>query len=114
MGALVCALAVSAVSAQYHRSQRALFEVAAERTAIGDRVYFPLHNGPTLRFESELLVPAKEPEPFAESRMYIAGIADGVPYKLYVPVERVGAPVGTGGPSWWVKTGPGQFLRMGR
>jgi hypothetical protein len=43
--------------------------------------------------------------------MILAGSVDGLPYKLYIPVERVDA---NGAAIWWVKTGPGQFLKVSR
>ena len=114
MGVLVAGMTLAALSANHLHRNRTRYESAAERTAVGDNTLFPLKGGPALRFEGEPLVPGGEPEPMPESRMRLAGVAEGVPYRLYIPEERSGANGNTGGPSWWVKTGPGQFLRMGR
>ncbi len=114
MGALVAGMLLAAVSASHLHRNRSSYETVAERTAVGDKTLFPLKGGPPLRFEGEALLPAAEPETLPESRMRVVGVAEGVPYRLYVPEERAGANGNTGGPSWWVKTGPGQFLRMGR
>ncbi len=114
MGALVLGVGLAAFMADRDSRNRTSLEQAVERTAVGDRVYFPLQGGPTLLFETTPLVLAEAPEPKQESTMLLAGTVDGLPYKLYVPIERVDASGAAGSPAWWVKTGPGQFIKVSR
>jgi hypothetical protein len=111
MVALVLGVGMAAFMADRDSRNRATIEQAVERTAVGDRVFFPLQGGPTLLFESAPLVLAEAPEPRPESTMILAGAVDGLPYKLYIPLERVDA---NGTATWWVKTGPGLFLKVSR
>jgi len=111
MVALVLGVGLAAFMADRDSQNRASIEQAVERTAVGDRVFFPLQGGPTLLFENTPLVLAEAAEPKPESAMILAGTVDGLPYKLYIPMERVDA---NGAAIWWVKTGPGQFLKVSR
>jgi hypothetical protein len=115
--ALVVGIAIATFSAAYNRSHLRDLERAAENTAAGDtRFYAGTTDGaPKLVFEGAPLVSAeKTPSAFPEARMRLAGYTDDATYRLYVPQERENANSTTGGPSWYVKTGPGLFLRMSR
>ena len=113
LGVMVVGTGVAAFMADRDSRNRPLIEQAVERTAVGDRVFFPLE-GPALLFEGKPLVLTGTPEARPESAMLLAGTADGLPYKLYVPSERMDANGTAGGPTWWVKTGPGRFLKAVR
>jgi hypothetical protein len=112
MWLLVAGVAAAAFMADRDSRNRERLEVAVERTAVGDRLYLPLEQKSSLRFEGAPLVAAEAPEPQQESRMVFAGTVEGVAYRLYLPRERADADGAGGAPSWWVKTGPGQFLRV--
>jgi len=114
---LIAGVSFAAASAFKDSQNRGVLEKAVERTAVGDRNWFPLEAEPrpSLVFEGAPLTPAaKQPETMAEVSMRIAGVTEGGNYRLYVPKERAGENAETGGPSWYVKTGPGQFLRLTR
>jgi hypothetical protein len=114
---LISGVSFAAVSAFQDSRNRTTLEKAVERTAVGDKNWFPLDAAPpaSLVFEGSPLTPAaKEPETLPEVRMRLAGVAEGGNYRLYVPQERAGENAETGGPSWYVKTGPGTFLRLTR
>ena len=114
---LIAGVSFAAASAFKDSQNRTTIEKAVERTAVGDRNWFPHEASPlpSLVFEGAPLTPAaKQPETMPEVRMRIAGVAEGGNYRLYVPQERAGENAETGGPSWYVKTGPGQFLRLSR
>lgn len=111
LGIMVLGTGVAAFMADRDSRHRPLIEQAVERTAVGDRVFFPLEGRPVLLFEGKPLALAGAPETKPESAMLLTGTADGVPYRLYVPSERLDANGTVGGPTWWVKTGPGLFLK---
>ena len=111
---MVAGMSVAAFMADRDSRNRSLVERAVERTAVGDRVFFPTEGRPALLFEGKPLVPAGAPEARLESAMLLAGTADGLPYRLYAPSERMDANGTGGGPTWWVKTGPGLFLKASR
>jgi hypothetical protein len=50
---------------------RATIEQAVERTAVGDRVFFPLQGGPRLLIENTPLVLAEAPELKPEASMLL-------------------------------------------
>lgn len=115
--ALVVGIAIATFSAGLDRSHRSELERAAENTAVGDTRFYAATSAGTakLLFEGAPLVPAeKAPEALPEARMRLAGYTDDASFRLYVPQERDNANDATGGPSWYLKTGPGLFLRMGR
>ncbi len=114
MAVLVLGAGVAASMASRDAQNRAQIEQAVERTAVGDRVFFPLETGPALVFETLPLVRAQAPEPKPEASMIATGTLDGSPHKLYVPSERVDAPGASVSSSWWLKTGPGLFLKVSR
>ena len=114
MGVIVLGVGLAAFVADRDSRNRPLIEQAVERTAVGDRAFFPLEGSPALLFEGRPLVLANAPEAKPESGMLFAGTADGLPYKLYIPAERVGDNGTAGGSTWWVKTGPGLFLKLSR
>ena len=111
MGAIVFGVGLAALLADRDSRNRPLIEQAVERTAVGDRFFFPLEGRPTLLFEGKALALASTPEAKPESAMLLTGTADGTAYRLYVPSERLDANGTVGGPTWWVKTGPGLFLK---
>ena len=108
---MVLGAGLAAFMADRDSRNRPLIEQAVERTAVGDRVFFPLGGTPALLFEGKPLVLASTPEAKPESAMLLTGTADGLPYRLYIPSERLDANGAAGGPTWWVKTGPGLFLK---
>ena len=114
LGIMVLGTGVAAFMADRDSRNRSLIEQAVERTAVGDRLFFPLEKSPALLFEGQPLVLAGAPEMRPESGMLLVGTAEGVPYRLYVPSERMDANGTAGGPTWWVKTGPGLFLKTSR
>ena len=114
---LVAGVSFAAASAFKDSRNLAVIEKAVERTAVGDKNWFPIDTNtpPALVFEGSLLIPAgKQPETMSEPRMRLAGVLESGTYRLYVPQERAGENAETGGPSWYVKTGPSQFLRVTR
>ena len=115
--ALVVGIAIATFSAASDRAQLSTLERAAENTAVGDiRYYAPgAKDASKLVFAGSPLVPAeKTSESLPEARMRLAGYTDDASFRLYVPQERENSNDATGGPSWYLKTGPGLFLRMGR
>lgn len=114
---LIAGVAFAAASAFKDHQNRAVIEKAVERTAVGDKNWFPADAPPlpSLVFEGSSLIPTgKQSETMTESRMRLAGVTESGNYRLYVPLERAGENAETGGPSWYVKTGPSQFLRVTR
>jgi hypothetical protein len=114
---LIAGVSFAAASAFKDHQNLAVIEKAVERTAVGDKNWFPADAAPlpSLVFEGGPLIPAgKQSETMSEPRMRIAGVTESGNYRLYVPQERAGENAETGGPSWSVKTGPGQFLRVTR
>jgi len=114
MGAVVLGVGLAAFMADRDSGNRVWIERAVERTAVGDRAFFPLEGSPALFFEGKPLVLATAPEPRPESAMLLAGAVDGLPYRIYVPSERLEANGTAGGPTWWLKAGPGLFLKASR
>jgi hypothetical protein len=111
---LVSGVGFAAFVAARDSQNRSRIEQAVERTAVGDRVFFPLEGGPELRFETTPLVRAEAPEPKPEVSMIVTGTLDGSPHRLYVPGERVDVTGAAVTSSWWLKTGPGLFLKVSR
>lgn len=114
---LVGGIGVAAISAVYDRGHRHELEQVVERTAVGDKLYFPFaeREKTKLLFQGELLfLSTQTPDPMLESRMILSGETDGPHYRLYVPAERATGNDELGGPSWYLKTGPGEFLRVTR
>ncbi|MEK0446109.1 MAG: hypothetical protein RLZZ399_1430 [Verrucomicrobiota bacterium] len=117
MSALVLGIAIAAGSAVRDRAHRRELETLREKTSVGDKLYFPLAERGTLklRFAGEPLVLSSEtPDPMPESRMVRVGETEAPRYPLYVPSERANGNGEVGGPSWYLKTGPGEFLRATR
>ena len=114
LGVMVLGMGLAAFVADRDSRNRLRIEQAVERTAVGDRLFFPVEGSPALHFEGQPLVLAGAPEVRPESGMLLTGTADGLPYRLYVPSERMDANETAGGPTWWVKTGPGLFLKTSR
>jgi hypothetical protein len=115
--ALVGGIGIAASSAVYDRGHRQNLEKAVERTAVGDKTYFPLAEREKLqlRFLGEaLVISTQTPDPMPESRMILSGETEGTPFRLYVPAERANGNGEVGGPSWYLKTGHGEFLRVTR
>lgn len=111
---LVVGVGFAAFVAARDGRNRSLLEQAVERTAVGDRLFYPLEGGPALRFEAASLVRTEAPEPKLEVSMIAAGTLDGSPHRLYVPGERVDDTGGAVNSNWWLKTGPGFFLKVSR
>jgi hypothetical protein len=114
MTVLVLGVGFAAFVAARDSQNRTQIEQAVERTAVGDRLLFPKEAGPALVFEAIPLVRAEAPEPKPEVSMIAVGTLDGSPHKLYVPSERVDANGTAVSSSWWLKTGPGLFLKVSR
>lgn len=114
LGVLVLGVGLAAFVADRDSRNRLRIEQAVERTAVGDRLFFPVEGSQALHFEGQPLVLGGAPEVRPESAMLLTGTADGLPYRLYVPSERMDANETAGGPTWWVKTGPGLFLKTSR
>ncbi len=116
--ALVLGVGLATWSAVRDRNNHGLLEQAVARTAVGDSFFYPVAvtHPPALSLEGAPLVPtAKQPEPHPEVRMRLVGMSEGpTSYRLYVPVERTEGNGEVEGPSWFVKTGPGLFLRLSR
>jgi hypothetical protein len=111
---LVAGVGFAAVVADRDSRNRLQIEQAVERTAVGDRSYFPTEDGRPLVFEAAPLTRAAAPESKQETSMLVAGTLDGLLYRLYVPGERMEGDGSAGGSSWWLKTGPGLFLKVSR
>lgn len=117
IGALVLGIAIAAGSAVRDRAHRRELETLHQKTSVGDKEYFPLAERDTLklRFAGEPLILSSEtPDPMPESRMVRVGETEAPRYRLYVPSERANGNGEVGGPSWYLKTGPGEFLRATR
>jgi hypothetical protein len=114
MAVLVLGAGFAAFTASRDAQYRSVIEQAVERTAVGDRLLFPLQAGPALVFETLPLVRAEAPEAKPESSMIAAGTLDGSPHRLYLPVERMDAAGSQGSSTWWLKTGSGLFLKVSR
>lgn len=123
MAALATGVCVAAVSAGVDRSNRHTLETFEQPTAVGDRTWFPKTGAPRppLRFQNAALREVSgEVEKIPDARMRTVGRTDDGALRLYVPEERAGGANEasgldeTGGPSWFVKTGPHTFLRLTR
>ena len=113
--ALVAGIALATFSASHDRDRLGKLEQASENTAVGDLRFYASQPAatPPLLFEGKPLMPAeKAPTPLPEARMRLAGYTDDASFRLYVPQERENQNGATGGPSWYLKTGKGLFLRM--
>ena len=114
---LVAGVAIAAASAIYDRGNRKNLEKVSEITAVGDKSYYPIKSQPlpVVQFGNTLLVVAtKDPLPFLETDMVIAGTSDDQKFRLYFPVERAVPKEHITGSSWYVKVAPGQFVRLTR
>lgn len=112
---LAAGLCVAGTSVRMDKGGRKALEVFHEPTAVGDRAWFPREGSsrPELRFrESTLREASGEIEIIPDVRMRVVGRTDDGALRLYVPEERANGVEETGGPSWFVKTGPSQFLRL--
>ncbi len=114
MTVLVLGVGFAAFVAARDSQNLARIEQAVERTAVGDRLFFPKEGGPALLFETIPLIRAEAPEPKPEVSMFAVATLDGSPHKLYVPSERVDATGTAVSSSWWLKTAPGLFLKVSR
>jgi hypothetical protein len=114
MAVLVLGAGFAAFMASRDAQNRSVIEQAMERTAVGDRLFYPLDGGPVPVLETLPLVRAQAPEPKPEASMIASGTLDGSPYKLYLPIERVDTAGASVSSSWWLKTGPGLFLKVSR
>jgi hypothetical protein len=114
MALLVLGAGFAAFMASRDAQNRSQIEQAVERTAVGDRLFFPQEQGPAPVFETLPLVRAQAPEPKSEASMIATGTLDGSPHKLYIPRERLDATGNSLNSSWWLKTGPGLFLKVTR
>ncbi|MEY5025705.1 MAG: hypothetical protein RLZZ244_1233 [Verrucomicrobiota bacterium] len=120
--ALLGGMAIAVRSTVDDRTQRPQIERILQNTSVGDtRYYSPQAQGADpLAFAGEPLVLAgTSPDPMPDSRMLLVGETDSTRFRLYVPSDRAanGMPNGNdtlGGPSWFLKTGPGQFLKVTR
>jgi hypothetical protein len=114
---LVVGIGIAAASAVSDRGNRKKLEQVSETTSVGDKAYFVFSEdaAKALRFATAPLVCAsKSPDPMPESQMVYAGETEDHKYRLYIPSERLNGNGELGGPSWYLKTGPGQFLRFTR
>ena len=114
LAVLVVGVGFAAVVADRDSRNRSRIEQAVERTAVGDRSFYPLEDAPPLVFEGAPLTRGAAAEPKQEASMLVVGTLDGLPYRLYVPGERMEGTDSAGGSSWWLKTAPGLFLKVSR
>lgn len=117
ISALVVGIGIAAVSAISDRGDRKTLELISETTSVGDFAYFPMTEAEikALRFADAPLVCASQgPAPMPESQMVYAGETADKKYRLYIPAERANNSGEVGGPSWYLKTAPGQFVRVTR
>jgi hypothetical protein len=115
--ALIAGIAIATGSAAYDKARRESLERAVENTAVGDSRYYSLSSAtpvPLLYEGAPLVVADKTPVPMPDARMRLTGYTDDAQLRLYVPQERENGNGTTGGPSWYVKAGPGSFLRTTR
>jgi hypothetical protein len=110
-------IAVSAVSAARDHHDRQALETLLQPTAVGDPAWWKTTPAPegVLRFDGATLRMATgEAESFADRKMRAVALTDDGRFRLYVPEERANGMDETGGPSWFLKTAPNQFLRVTR
>lgn len=115
--AVVLGIGLAATSAVQDRAKRRDLERVYQTTSVGDKAFFPILEAEikSLRFaEAPLLCPNPSPDPMIDSKMIFVGQTDDKRFRLYVPAERVNGQSELGGPSWYLKTGQGQFLRVTR
>ena len=117
MMSLLAGIALATVSVVHDWFYRSDLETVVQRTAVEDRNYFPFDERELipLRFTgAPLIVRSASPDPMPDSHMIRDGVTEDKKFQLYIPIERLNGERHTGGPSWYLKTGPGQFIRVTR
>jgi hypothetical protein len=117
MLALAVGIGVSAFSVFQDSENRSDIEQIVQRTAVEDRNYFPFEHRDLipLRYTgAPLIIRSPSPDPMPDSGMIREGLTEDSKYQLYIPIERLNGERQTGGPSWYLKTGPSQFIRVTR
>ncbi len=115
--ALLGGVILSTWTASSDRANLSKLEQALENTAVGDKRFFAFESSqaPALLLGGlPLVAPSKSPEPLPEGKMRLSAYTDDASFRLYVPKERANGDAEAGGPSWYIKVGPGQFLRLTR
>jgi hypothetical protein len=117
MLALALGIAISAISVFQDSENRGDIEEIIQRTAVEDRNYFPFEDRDLIPIRytgAPLIIRSPSPDPMPDSGMIREGLTEDSKYRLYIPVERLNGERQTGGPSWYLKTGPGHFVRVTR
>jgi hypothetical protein len=117
IAALGTCITLPAVSASLDHRRRTSIETLSQPTAVGDHNWFHFKKEPrsAILWEGRMLRELSEqPENIPDLRMLRVGRSDDGSLHLYVPLERANGTEETGGPSWFVKTGKDQFLRVTR
>ena len=108
MAALILCLGTSAAFISHDDANRPTLETLGQPTAVGDRATYPQSENAkeVIQFEKRTLVLSATPDALRDSRMRRVARTDDGRYSLYLPAERAAQLEGSGGPSWYIKTGP--------
>jgi hypothetical protein len=115
--ALLVGIGISAASVYQDRGNRHELEKVIQRTSVEDKNYFPFADRDLIRLRydgSRLVYSGTSSVPMPDSRMIFEGETEEPKYRLYIPVERLNGESQLGGPSWYLKTAPGQFMKVTR
>ena len=112
MAALILCLAISAAFTSGDNANRSKLETLGQPTAVGDRATYPQSENAkeVIQFEKKALVLSATPDALRDSKMRRVARTDDGRYSLYLPAERAAQLEGSGGPSWYIKTGPNLFI----
>jgi hypothetical protein len=112
MAALILCLATSAAFNSRDDANRSNLETLGQPTAVGDRSTYPQSENTkeVIQFEKKTLVLSATPDVLRDSKMRRVARTDDGKYSLYLPAERAAQLEGSGGPSWYIKTGPNLFI----
>jgi hypothetical protein len=117
LAALGTGLVVALASSRMDQNNRRELESLSQPTAVGDKNWWNRETRPQRKLvlqETPLRETSGQTENFSDTHMLFYGLTDDGTFRLYVPEERANGSEETGGPSWFVKTGPNQFLRLTR
>jgi hypothetical protein len=117
MLSLLAGITIATVSVVLDSLNRDDLEKVVQRTAVEDRNYFPFDERELvpLRYTgAPLIIRSTSPDPMPDSHMIREDVTEDKKFQLYIPIERLNGERQTGGPSWYLKTGPGQFIRVTR
>jgi hypothetical protein len=120
--AMIAGLAIITAVAIYNGNRLSTLEVTEENSAVGDKAFFPLpaeagkSSGPAIQFNGTALylpVPLKQ-HGERDSEMLRQGLDDSKKYSVYTlnKTSKSGKPVKPQDGSFYLKTGPAEYIKL--